>query len=396
MKFLKNIFDVWAFEFRSIRRDSGIMLFALIVPLAYPLLYAFIYNNETIREVPVAVVDEADSPLSRKFVRMLDATADVQVQSLAASMDEAEDMNRRGLTYGTVHIPADFDKTLARGEQATIGVYADMAGMLYYKALMLSTTNVSLELNKELKASKYYLGGTDRQLQIATQPVEYTEIALYNPRGGFAAFLLPAVLMLIIQQTLMLSIGMSGGETRERYNGRALPPRPEFDNTLAVLLGKTLIYFPLYMIEALYMYYVVTDMFTLPMLGSVSDFVLFMIPYILACIFMAITFSSFIFRREDCIMLYVFMSLPLLFISGISWPGASVPMFWKVISWVFPSTFALNGYVRIHSMGANLSQVEPEFTGLWIQTIVYMILAAIFYHRVVRKGESKPLEAADK
>lgn len=393
MNFLQDIYKVWSFEFRNILRDSGVMLFALIVPLAYPLLYAFIYDNETVREVPVVVVDEADSPLSRKFVRMLDATSDVCVEAHAASMEEAEDMNRRGIAYGTVHIPADFDKLLARGEQATIGVYADMAGMLYYKALMLSSTNVSLELNKELKAGKFYVGGTDRQLEIATQPVEYSEITLFNSRNGFAAFLLPAVLMLILQQTLMLAIGMTGGETRERYAGRALPPRPEFDNTLAVLLGKTLIYFPLYMLEALYMFYVVTDMFTLPMLGSVVDFVLFMIPYILACIFMAITFSSFVFRREDCIMLYVFMSLPLLFISGISWPGASVPEFWKVVGYLFPSTFALNGYVRIHSMGANLSQVEPEFIGLWVQTLVYMVLAAIFYHRAAKRTESTLPEA---
>lgn len=395
MKFLQDIYKVWSFEFRNILRDSGIILFALIVPLAYPLLYAFIYDNETVREVPVVVVDEADSPLSRKFVRMLDATADVSVEAHATTMEEAEEMNRRGISYGTVHIPADFDKLLARGEQATVGVYADMAGMLYYKALMLSSTNVSLELNKELKAGKFYVGGTDRQLEIATQPVEYAEISLFNSRNGFAAFVLPAVLMLILQQTLMLAIGMTGGETRERYAGRALPPRPEFDNTLAVLLGKTLIYFPLYMLEALYMFYVVTDMFTLPMLGSVTDFLLFMVPYILACIFMAITFSSFVFRREDCIMLYVFMSLPLLFISGISWPGASVPEFWKIVGYIFPSTFALNGYVRIHYMGANLSQVEPEFIGLWVQTLVYMVLAAIFYHLAAKKTESKLPEAAN-
>ncbi|MDE6032857.1 MAG: ABC transporter permease, partial [Muribaculaceae bacterium] len=98
MNFLRDIFKVWNFEFRNILRDSGIILFALIVPLAYPLLYAFIYNNETVHEVPVAVVDEANSPLSRKFVRMLDATADVNVAFRAISMDEAEAMNQQGLT----------------------------------------------------------------------------------------------------------------------------------------------------------------------------------------------------------------------------------------------------------------------------------------------------------
>ncbi|MBD5424801.1 MAG: ABC transporter permease [Bacteroides sp.] len=381
-----NIFRVCSIEFRNIMRDHGVVLFVFFVPLLYPLLYAFIYTNETVRDVPVAVVNDSGSALSRQFVRMLDATPEVRVVASCTDIAEAEHLNRLGEIYAFVVIPADFDRTLAQGRQAVIGVYADMAGMLYYKSALLAATNVSLALNKELKVERFYTGATPRQEAIATQPVDYDYVALYNPQSGFASFLMPAVMMLIIQQTLMLGIGMVGGGIRERFNGRALPPMRAFGNPLAVTFGKTIVYFAIYIIIAAYMFTVVNYLFGLPARGRFVTYIAFIVPYILACIFMGITFSSFLYRREDCIVLFVFMSVPLLFISGISWPGAAIPRFWQWVGMLFPSTYAVNGYVRINSMGASLGQVAHEFTALWIQTGAYLLLAILFYHLAIRRN----------
>lgn len=381
MNSLRNIALIWWTELRNALRDTGVILFIIVVPLAYPLLYAFIYNNETVREVPVAVVDLSHSELSRRFTRMLDATPEVAVAARPGSVAQAEELNRRGEVYGVVVIPDDLTQRLSRGEQAVIGVYADMAGMLYYKSALLAATNVSLQLNKQLKVERFYTGATDRQEAIATQPIDYDYVPLYNPQSGFAAFLMPPVLMLILQQTLMLGIGMTGGATRERFGGLAVPRQPYYNNAFQIVAGKSLLYFGLYLMLAAYMFMVVTRLFTLPQLGHFSTYIIFMVPYLLACIFMAITFSAFIFRREDCILMFVFMSVPLLFISGISWPGAAVPEFWKWVGMIFPSTYATNGYVRINTMGASLHDVSREFTALWIQTAFYFLTATVFYRR---------------
>lgn len=392
MKFLSNMARIWWAELVNIFRDHGVVLFVIVVPLAYPLLYAFIYNNEVVRSVPVAVVDNCDSPLSRRFVRMLDAAPEVTVAARCNSVAEAEEMNRRKQVYGVVVIPSDLDLTLARGSQGVIGVYADMAGMLYYKSLLLAATNVSLELGKQIKVERFFAGGTPRQQEVAASPIGYDYVALYNPQSGFAAFLMPPVLMLILQQTLMLGIGMVGGGFRERNGGHALPASPIYANPLEILCGKTLAFFLIYVLMAAYMFVVVTRLFALPSLGHAATFFAFMVPYILACIFMAVTFSAFIYRREDCILLFVFMSVPLLFISGISWPGAAVPAFWKWVGVIFPSTFATNGYVRINTMGATLADVSREYYALWIQSAFYFILALWFYRRSIRK--ERPESAA--
>lgn len=385
MKTLVNIARICRAEFFHIMRDHGVVLFVFFVPLLYPLLYAFIYTNETVRDVPVAVIDNSRSELSREFTRMLDATPEVRVMAQCASVAEAEQLNKLGEIYAFVVIPDDMDRRLADGQQAVIGVYADMAGMLYYKSALMAATNVSLALNKQLKVDRFYTGATDRQEAIATQPVDYDYVPLYNPQSGFASFLMPAVMMLILQQTLMLGMGMVGGGIRERHGEMAIPPGDMYGNPFHIITGRSIVFFAIYMLMAVYMFTVVTYMFGLPSLGRLSTYVAFMVPYVLACIFMGITFSAFIYRREDCILLFVFMSVPLLFISGISWPATAVPQFWKWVGMLFPSTFAVNGYVRINSMGATLNQVSHEFLALWIQAGFYFLCALMFYRREINR-----------
>lgn len=139
------------------------------------------------------------------------------------------------------------------------------------------------------------------------------------------------------------------------------------------------------MLLGVYMFSFVTNAFELPRLGEYLTYLAFLLSYLLACIFMAMVLSALVFRREDCILLFVFLSVPLLFLSGISWPGAAVPKFWHYVSWLFPSTFGMNGYVRLHGMGASLSEISYELRGLWIQAGVYFGIAYSLYWRQIRK-----------
>ena len=337
MKSLLNIMQIWLHEAAEIIRDKGILTFILFVPLVYPLLYSYVYTNEVVRDVPVVVVDDSGSSLSREIIRRMDATPDMRVAGICTDMEAAVEHIRRREAYGIVHIPAELTRELQQGCQVALGVYCDMSSMLYYKALVLAATNVSLEVNKHIKVRGYIPGSTDREDEVARTPIEYDYVALYNPQSGFAAFLIPPVLMLIIQQTLVL-----------------------------------------------YMFVFVTDAFALPRLGRYTTFLAFAVPYVLACIFLAMVLSAFIYRREDCIMLLVFLSVPMLFLSGVSWPAVSMPRFWHWLSWLFPSTFGMNGYVKIASMGASLSDVRTEYMALWAQAGVYFLLACAFYRRQIR------------
>lgn len=389
---MNSVFYICQKELKAVFKDQGVLIFFLLVPLAYPLLYAFIYTGEVVREVPAAVVDMNKSTLSREFIRKVDATPDVKIQSHCADMEEAKLLLKESKVYGVIYIPESFSSDIAKGIQTQVTLYCDMSGMLYYKAILTASTEVSLKMNKAIKAKRAG-NTTDRQDEISATPITYEAVNLFNPQAGYASFLLPAVLILIIQQTLLLGVGLSAGTARENNRFRDLVPLSrQYQGTLRIVLGKSSAYFIIYAIVSAYILCVVPKIFSLVQIAQAGTLAAFILPYVLSCIFFAMTCSIFIHHREACMMIYVFTSVPLLFISGVSWPGSAIPAFWRVISWIFPSTFGINGYIAINSMGATLDQVLPEFRALWIQTGVYFLTTCIVYRRQIMLSRSHAME----
>lgn len=389
---MNSVFYICQKELKAVFKDQGVLIFFLLVPLAYPLLYAFIYTGEVVREVPAAVVDMNKSTLSREFIRKVDATPDVKIQSHCADMEEAKLLLKESKVYGVIYIPESFSSDITKGIQTQVTLYCDMSGMLYYKAILTASTEVSLKMNKAIKAKRAG-NTTDRQDEISATPITYETVNLFNPQAGYASFLLPAVLILIIQQTLLLGVGLSAGTARENNRFRDLVPLSrQYQGTLRIVFGKSSAYFIIYAIVSAYILCVVPKIFSLVQIAQAGTLAAFILPYVLSCIFFAMTCSIFIHHREACMMIYVFTSVPLLFISGVSWPGSAIPEFWRVISWLFPSTFGINGYIAINSMGATLDQVLPEFRALWIQTGVYFLTTCIVYRRQIMLSRSHAME----
>lgn len=389
---MNSVFYICQKELKAVFKDQGVLIFFLLVPLAYPLLYAFIYTGEVVREVPAAVVDMNKSTLSREFIRKVDATPDVKIQSHCADMEEAKLLLKESKVYGVIYIPENFSSDITKGIQTQVTLYCDMSGMLYYKAILTASTEVSLKMNKAIKVKRAG-NTTDRQDEISSAPITYEAVNLFNPQAGYASFLLPAVLILIIQQTLLLGVGLSAGTARENNRFRDLVPLSrQYQGTLRIVLGKSSAYFIIYAIVSAYILCVVPKIFSLVQIAQAGTLAAFILPYVLSCIFFAMTCSIFIHHREACMMIYVFTSVPLLFISGVSWPGSAIPAFWRVISWLFPSTFGINGYIAINSMGATLDQVLPEFRALWVQTGVYFLTTCIVYRRQIMLSRSHAME----
>lgn len=387
-----DLFYIWKQEFRTTFRDQGVLIFFVLVPLVYPLIYAFIYTNETIREVPAVVVDNSRSSLSREYLRKVDASPEVNIVTYCADMEEARLMLKDRKAYGIIYIPSHFSDDLAQGKQTQVSLFCDMSGLLYYKSLLNTNTNVSLEMNADIKIQRAG-NTTDRQDEITAYPIEYEDVTLFNPTSGFAAFLIPAVLVLIIQQTLLLGIGLSVGTAREHNRFKDLVPiNRHYNGTLRIVMGKGLSYFMVYSLVAVYILCVVPRLFSLNQIPIPGVLTLFTLPYLTACIFFAMTASIAIRNRETCMLLFVFTSVPLLFLSGVSWPGAAMPAFWRYFSYIFPSTFGINGYVRINSMGATLHEVSFEYQALWLQTGIYFITTCLVYRWQIIRSRKHVIE----
>lgn len=387
---LADICYIWRKEYVAVFRDMGAMLFFFALPFAYPLLYAFIYNPEVVNDVPLAVVDNSRTQLSREMCRRIDASPNTKVLSYCANLDEAKELMYQRDCFGILEIPADFDKKLARGEQSPVVFYSDMSLLLNYKNFLITLTDVSLDMGRELQ-SRTLTGATPAQIDMVTDPIPSFSFTLYNPTGGFASFVIPALLIVIMQQSLILGIGMlAGGIYEHRKLRHYYQTREKIrNNILHLVLGKAICYYSLYIVTTMYMLHIIPWFFDYPQLGDQWEIYAFMAPFLLSTIFFGMTLSVFIRERESVFLIIVFTSMIFLFVSGITWPYDRMPAVWQVLGSLVPSTWGVEGFIRMNTEGASISDVKGPFLHLWGLTIFYFITTCIAYSYQIWKDKQR-------
>lgn len=365
-QYIKDFFKDWWLvcgnELRMIFSDKGVITIFFVATLLYPLLYNALYYGGTVDDMAIAVVDESDSYSSRDFVRSLDATRELKVAVKCADMSEAEQLMVERKVHGIVFIPRDFDAKRAYGETANISTYADMSAMLYYKTLTMGVNNVTLDLMHNEKL----------------EPLTYSSNLPYDRNMTYTLFFIPAVLMVIIQQTMFYGGAMLIGTQRE--NNRSfcsLPSRLHGRGLNRVLIGRGSAYYLIYAITSVYIAVLIPSMFSLPQRGSFWQILLLLFFYLNACITFTFTWSNLIWKRETVFLLLLFFSPICLFFTGFSWPVSQAPWFWQWFSYIFPSTFGARAFINMNAVGADISSVSNEITALTVQTLCYYFIAAV-------------------
>ena len=382
-------------EFKTMFKDRGVVILFVLAPLAYPILYCSLYLNETLTNVPIAAVDCSRSQESREFLRHLDATQNVQIVSNLSTLSEAKQAFDDKLVHGVIYIPADFSKKLNTGEQANLSIYCDISSFMYYRIINQASNNCMIDMNKQIQVKRLNaVGITGESAQIISNPIPFDGQILFNEGAGFASFLLPAILMLIIQQTLFLGIGIIAGTSRGENKFHVLVNSTVHrGRTIRVVIGKSICYLLMYGAWSFFILGVIPRAFNLPHIGLPLDIIKFMIPYLLAVVFFSMTVSVFLPHRETGMVVFLFFSLILLFLSGISWPQSNINWFWRTFAWIFPSTSGVQGYIKINTMGADLHRVSFEYVSLWIQTALYFATTCWAYRWQIKKSCKKQLLA---
>lgn len=383
-----GLFRVWRREFSHVFRDQGVMLFFLALPTIYPLVYALIYNPELIRDVAVVVVDNSRTAESRHLVRMLDATEPVGIVGYAANKAEAKRAMHEKKCYGVVEIPADYARRIGRGETANVSFYCDMSLLLRYRQFTMALTQVQIAAGAEIQQRTLAdLGLPAAALASQGAPLNVSQQFVGDPSQGFSSFIMPGILMLILQQSVVLGACMIAGAAseRRRRNGGSDPLGIDAPAT-ATVVGKTLCYVAIMLPMVIYTLHVVPWIFKFPAYGSIVDELLFVVPYLLAVSVFGLTLSVFVTERESSFLVIVFTSVIFLFLSGLTWPRYAMSGPWQLIGACVPATWGVQGFVHINSDNASLALQSASYTNLWILTAVYFVAASIIFrfHRPKR------------
>lgn len=371
-------------EMKTIFTDSGVLLILIIAGLGYPLLYSTVYLSESVDEIPVGIIDESATSESRRFASKIDATREISLVSCVNMDDAIQKMKRRDI-HGIVVIPKSFNKDIETGRQTTVSLYVNMATFFIYKNIALACNYVMLDENKNISLRKLSAEGlTEQEALTGAEPLQNKMNILFNEGNGFASFFVPGVLVLVIHQLLFLGIGMVSGTRREENANRKLSQieTPSKKKVYRYILGQGAAYFLIYSLIGSYILIIVPRLFGLPHFASAWDIYRLLLPFLLAVIFFSQTWSVFIRNRETGMVMFLFFSVILLFLSGLTWPLSSFPAFWKYFSYIFPATFGVEGYIKINCMGADFSVINTEFVALWIQAVIYFITACFSYRYI--------------
>ena len=361
-------------EVQRILADRAVLGLIVLAPLLYGALYPQPYLGQVLRGIPIAVVDQDRTELSRDLVQALDSDEALKVAVRADTLADAQAALDHHDVFAVVAIPKDTERYVLRGQQARVAAYVDAAYFLLYsrtlQGISESAAAASAEISKRGARSEGSL--VYAAMTRSSSPIDFLSQPLFNPTGGYASYVVPAAFILILQQTLLLGVASLGGATyalagpanrRLRFG-----PRAVFGQGLAHLC-LALPGLALYLI-------VLPRVYGFSTLGRLEDLILMAVPFVLSVSFLAQFVSAWFTRRETAILLFIAVSLPLFFQVGVSWPVEALPDFVRAASRVFPSTSAIDGFVRINQMGASVMEVRRDWTTLWILTIVYGLLAA--------------------
>lgn len=377
---LRDIWDVLAAEVRRVFSDSTTLIIFFLATAVYPPLYYYIYHREVLQEMPVAVVDLSQSEASRRFVHKLDATPEIHVAFRCPTLAEGEALVDRHEAKALFILPADYASRVANAETATITCFSDISSFLYYKNALLGGSGVMLDEMQNLQLEHHQRGGLDpEQARIQVEPIGLEDVKLYNPSGGYASYFIPALLLLVIHQTLFFGICVLCGDANENRKAlRLIPPHLRSRSIHRVTIGRLLCFLLIYIPISLFDLLIMPRIFGIPQLGSAADMIIFLLPFILATSCFAMAFGNTLSQeRMSTLLCCLFFSVILFFLSGLVWPQQSMPPFWLIFSYLFPSTPGIQGFVRISSMGATLADVRNEYLALWLQTGLWFAAACL-------------------
>lgn len=378
-------------EYRHIFTDGGVILVMIIALILYSTVYSLAYKNQVLRDIPIAVIDNSRTPSSRELISVFDAAPNIFVSYNPANMDEARALFYDHKVNGIVYIPDDYEKKIYRGEQVVVGVYVDASYFLMYRQIFSDVVGGLTGVGAEVEMLRLLgKGASLPQAEATVNPAGFTAKNLFNPYGGYGTFVMPAIIIVIIQQTLLIGIGMIGGTWRELgvYKKLCTPGERQL-STVPIVLGKTVAYMSLYAVTISYILGVHYKLFNYPMNGSFGDILSFMTPYVLSCIFLGIAVSTLFRHRENSLLFLLWCSIPFLLLSGASVPREAMPEWLYMLGKIIPSSNGVDGFLRIQTMGATLPEVAAQYYWLWGLCAVYFVLACLGLRRILNLPENK-------
>jgi ABC-2 type transport system permease protein len=363
-------------EWQRVLAIRGAFMLLVLAPVVYGVYYPQPYLGQILRKIPIAVVDNDLSELSRSIVQTLDASGAVSVVLQADTLADARAALDRGDAFAVVGIPPGTERDVFKGTTVQVPVYADATYLFIFRSMSNAIAVAINTLSSELAAGGARTDGSLVKAALAsTSPAEVLLQPIFNPVGGYASYVVPAAFVLILQQMLLIGASMLTVVALAQPGGGAF----------ATVLGRGIAHLVIYL-PALALYFIVLPRFYgFSTLGQPLQLFAVASVFVLATSFMGQAVGAWFKHPETPTLIFLGTSLPQFFLAGFSWPREAIPKPVLALSYIFPSDLAIDGLVRIDQLGASLWEVAHDWRGLWALAVIYFVLAVISAFFVKRR-----------
>ena len=378
-----NIIQIAKGQFRRIFKDGGTILIMCIAVFLYGIFYMFPFSNHIVQDVPIAVVDQDNSSMSRQLIRNLNSNQLIKVADRPTTLVEAKESYYRNKINGSIIIPKDFEQDVKRGKSVKVTAYEDSTYLIVYKQIAAGIIQTVGDFSNKIEIATLMKLGLSKDMAIHVKsPFELVDMPLYNPIGSYQNYIVPLICLLILQQTMLIGSGMLGATIKEQINGVKIWANGQIvnykadkvneisDNPIEIVLGKAFAYVSLYFIYALMFMYLFPTLLVYKMTFNPSMF-LILIPFLFCVAFLGQALVGLYTNRENSLMILIITSVPMIFEPGFVWPKESLPFLIKFIGFFVPTTPTSVGLVGINQMGASFCMVQSSFWHLLFLTVLY-------------------------
>lgn len=353
MKTMQGIMSIFFRELRRIGEDHSLLLTLLIAPLLYLFFYGSIYSYKEEEKVKLVVVDDDQSSLSRLLTQQIDNLQMVDV-ILEPSVDLAENLMKEGVCQGFLYIDRGLEQKVLSLQQGNVLLAVNAGRFLPSSDLIASVTTICLAVSAGVRMQYFEMKGlTEKTSLKEAMPVNLDYHPMFNESSSYGAFLLPGLLMLILQQTLLLGLAESVAAERMKKTLNEWFQATN-NNIFQGIIGKGLFYFFLFSCYALFVLTINFSVFDLTLTGSAGTLMFLMSVFLLTLVPMAMWIGSFFKSQLLCLQIMAFSSYPIFLITGYSWPFKMLPVFIQVISSLLPTTPFMQAYISVAVQGGTV------------------------------------------
>ena len=361
-------------ELLTVVRNPVVLLTVFGGVIFYSFLYPLPYAQQTPEQLKASVVNLDRSQSSYQLERMVDATPQIDITRRDFSLADAKQALLNQEIGGFLVIPENFYKDLLLGKSPTLSYAGDASFFLVYGTIVEGLAKAGGTLAAQIKVSHLLIDGVP--LESAANGYSAFSLNLkptFNSRMGYIDYVVPAVFVLILQQTLAMASGLISAT----QNSQATPGYWSRVSSIKLIIARCCVLVGIYYLLSMYYFGASFDLYGINSMATHGQLLTLLLPFLLGSCLVGLLIGEVVPRREWVTVVVLISSMPLIFSSGFIWPIEMMPAWLVGLSQLFPSTPAIQGFLGINQMGATWQDIAPQWTLLWIQVAVWGSLLAI-------------------